>query len=153
MCVGRERERRRRARLTPAAASRARFGPTRRWPPSPTSRKRRCECRVGAAGAHSAGGRAGAAAPPQSFLQGVHPTRDRATAGYVFNHTMLRVKSAEKSLDFYTRVLGFRLAGRIEFPDRQFDLLFLHMGTAPMAAAEDDRLEALFGQPGVLELT
>lgn len=31
--------------------------------------------------------------------------------------------------------------------------MFLHMGTSPLASAEDDRLEALFGAPGVLELT
>ena len=34
------------------------------------------------------------------------------TTGFVFNHTMLRVKDITASLDFYTRVLGFRLVDR-----------------------------------------
>jgi catechol 2,3-dioxygenase-like lactoylglutathione lyase family enzyme len=43
------------------------------------------------------------------------PQPDTATAQFVFNHTMLRVKDIEKSLDFYTRVLGFRLVDKRDF--------------------------------------
>ncbi|AJO78983.1 hypothetical protein TO66_17500 [Pseudomonas sp. MRSN 12121] len=40
---------------------------------------------------------------------GVTAQPDTATARFVFNHTMLRVKDITRSLDFYTRVLGFSL--------------------------------------------
>jgi len=40
---------------------------------------------------------------------GVTAQPDTATSNFVFNHTMLRVKDITKSLDFYTRVLGFSL--------------------------------------------
>ena len=40
-------------------------------------------------------------------LPGVAPQPDAVTDGYVFNHTMIRVKDLTKALDFYTRVLGF----------------------------------------------
>ena len=42
-------------------------------------------------------------------ISGVTAAPDSATQNFVFNHTMLRVKNIEKSLDFYTRVLGFAL--------------------------------------------
>ena len=35
---------------------------------------------------------------------GVTAQPDAATARFVFNHTMLRVKDITRSLDFYTRV-------------------------------------------------
>jgi hypothetical protein len=38
---------------------------------------------------------------------GVTAQPDTATTDFVFNHTMLRVKDITKSLDFYTRILGF----------------------------------------------
>ena len=40
-------------------------------------------------------------------IPGVTGEPDSATQNFVFNHTMLRVKDIHKSLDFYTRVLGF----------------------------------------------
>jgi lactoylglutathione lyase len=43
----------------------------------------------------------------------------------VFNHTMLRVKDITKSLDFYTRVLGFSLVEKRDFPEAEFSLYFL----------------------------
>ena len=51
-------------------------------------------------------------------LPGVTAQPDAATAQFVFNHTMLRVKDIEKSLDFYTRVLGFRLVDKRDFLKR-----------------------------------
>jgi lactoylglutathione lyase len=41
---------------------------------------------------------------------------DPATRDYVFNQTMLRIKDPERSLDFYTRVMGMRLVRRMDFP-------------------------------------
>ncbi|MBU8895755.1 lactoylglutathione lyase [Corallococcus sp. H22C18031201] len=43
-------------------------------------------------------------------------------------HTMLRVGDLEKSLDFYTRVVGMKLLRREEFPDGKFTLAFVGFG-------------------------
>jgi catechol 2,3-dioxygenase-like lactoylglutathione lyase family enzyme len=56
---------------------------------------------------------------------GVTAQPDSATRKFVFNHTMLRVKDITKSLDFYTRVLGFSLVEKRDFPEAEFSLYFL----------------------------
>jgi len=43
-------------------------------------------------------------------------------------HTMLRVKDLDKSIDFYTRLLGMRLLRREEFPGGKFTLAFVGYG-------------------------
>ncbi len=43
-------------------------------------------------------------------------------------HTMLRVTDLEKSLDFYTRVLGMRLLRKKDFPEGKFTLAFVGYG-------------------------
>ena len=58
-------------------------------------------------------------------LPGVTAQPDAATREFVFNHTMLRVKNIETSLDFYTRVLGFTVVDHKDFPDAKFSLTFL----------------------------
>ncbi|MCB5362506.1 lactoylglutathione lyase [Pusillimonas sp. CC-YST705] len=40
-------------------------------------------------------------------------------------HTMLRVGNLERSLDFYTQVLGMRVLRRKDYPDGRFTLAFL----------------------------
>lgn len=40
-------------------------------------------------------------------------------------HTMLRVGDLEKSLEFYTQVLGMRLLRRKDYPDGKFTLAFV----------------------------
>lgn len=40
-------------------------------------------------------------------------------------HTMIRVGDLEKSLDFYTKVLGMNLQRRLDFPEGRFTLAFL----------------------------
>ena len=40
-------------------------------------------------------------------------------------HTMLRVGDLERSIDFYTRVLGMRLLRRRDYPEGRFTLAFL----------------------------
>lgn len=40
-------------------------------------------------------------------------------------HTMIRVGDLERSVDFYTRVLGFLETRRSEYPDGKFTLVFL----------------------------
>ena len=43
-------------------------------------------------------------------------------------HTMLRVKDLDKSIDFYTRLLGMKLLRRNEFPEGKFTLAFVGYG-------------------------
>lgn len=40
-------------------------------------------------------------------------------------HTMLRVGNLEKSLEFYTQVLGMKLLRRQDYPDGKFTLAFV----------------------------
>ena len=40
-------------------------------------------------------------------------------------HTMIRVGDLDRSLAFYTEVLGMRLLRRMDFPDGQFTLAFV----------------------------
>ena len=81
---------------------------------------------------------------------------DAATQGFVFNHTMLRVKDAEASLDFYQRVLGFSLVAEHHAEEAKFSLYFLILdpeeaGRAPADPGERRVWQA--GLKGVLELT
>lgn len=43
-------------------------------------------------------------------------------------HTMLRVGDLDRSLDFYTRVLGMTLLRRQDYPDGKFTLAFVGYG-------------------------
>ncbi|ACE83554.1 lactoylglutathione lyase [Cellvibrio japonicus] len=43
-------------------------------------------------------------------------------------HTMLRVGNLEKSLEFYTRVLGMTLLRQQDYPEGQFTLAFIGYG-------------------------
>ena len=56
-----------------------------------------------------------------------------------FLHTMIRVKDLEKSVEFYTKELGFVESRRKEYPDKKFDLVFL---TLP--GSEDYELELTY---------
>lgn len=40
-------------------------------------------------------------------------------------HTMLRVGNLDKSIDFYTKVLGMKVLRRKDYPDGQFTLAFI----------------------------
>ncbi|QCO68358.1 lactoylglutathione lyase [Luteimonas yindakuii] len=88
-------------------------------------------------------------------VSGVASERDAATRGFVFNHTMLRIKDPRASLEFYTGVLGFTLVRRIDFAEAKFSLYFLVMTDDASAIPDDDvaRKQWLAAQPGVLELT
>jgi lactoylglutathione lyase len=46
-------------------------------------------------------------------------------------HTMLRVGQLQRSIDFYTQVLGMTLLRTTERPDQKYDLAFLGYGTNP----------------------
>ncbi|MGH6953415.1 MAG: VOC family protein, partial [Alphaproteobacteria bacterium] len=47
---------------------------------------------------------------------------------YRLLHTMIRVKDLEKSIDFYTRLLGMRLLRRTDYPGGEFTLAFVGYG-------------------------
>lgn len=47
---------------------------------------------------------------------------------YRLAHTMLRVTDLEKSLDFYTRLLGMRVLRRTDYPDGKFTNTFIGYG-------------------------
>jgi lactoylglutathione lyase len=46
-------------------------------------------------------------------------------------HTMLRVGDMQRSIAFYTQVLGMRLLRTTERPDQKYDLAFVVYGTNP----------------------
>jgi lactoylglutathione lyase len=51
-----------------------------------------------------------------------------AGAGFRMLHTMLRVFDLEKSIDFYTRLLGMKLLRRKDYPSGEFTLAFVGYG-------------------------
>lgn len=63
---------------------------------------------------------------------------------YRMNHTMLRVKDAEKSLSFYQEVLGMKLVRTHEAKEAGFNLYFLGYGDEKQNTADRE---------GLLELT
>ena len=46
-------------------------------------------------------------------------------------HTMLRVGNLQRSIDFYTQVMGMQLIRTTKRPDQQYDLAFLGYGRNP----------------------
>ena len=46
-------------------------------------------------------------------------------------HTMLRVGNLQRSIDFYTQVLGMTLLRTTQRPDQQYDLAFVGFGSNP----------------------
>jgi lactoylglutathione lyase len=87
--------------------------------------------------------------------EGLCEEKDRATRGFVFNQTMLRIADPKRSLDFYTRVMGMTLIKRLDFAEMQFSLFFLAAGDDFSDISTDDahRTKQTFGRPAMLELT
>jgi|SRR4051794_19097297 len=54
---------------------------------------------------------------------------DHHKHGYRLLHTMLRVYDLEKSIDFYTRLLGMKLLRRADFEGGRFTLAFVGYGS------------------------
>lgn len=87
-------------------------------------------------------------------LPGVAAQPDAVTDGYVFNHTMIRVKDLTKALDFYTRVLGFTPVYLEEFKEAAFTICYLTRSPREQIPQDDDeRKRWALSQPGILELT
>ncbi|BES69997.1 lactoylglutathione lyase [Marinobacter nanhaiticus D15-8W] len=82
---------------------------------------------------------------------------DPATEGYVFNQTMMRIKDPERSLDFYTRVLGMRLIRKLDFPEMKFTLYFLgyldDRQATTVPSDDGHRTTYIFAREAMLELT
>jgi lactoylglutathione lyase len=51
-----------------------------------------------------------------------------------FLHTMLRVGDLQRSIDFYTRVLGMKLLRTTERPEQKYSLAFVGYGSNPEQA-------------------
>lgn len=86
---------------------------------------------------------------------GVSTTADVATRGFVFNHSMLRVKDPQVALDFYTHILGMRVLRKLDFPEMKFSLYFLHHSVDGERAPDEvgERTAWTFEQCGILEFT
>lgn len=50
-------------------------------------------------------------------------------------HTMIRVRDLDRSVDFYTRLLGMRLLRRKDYPEGRFTLAFVGYGSEEEATA------------------
>ncbi len=48
--------------------------------------------------------------------------------GFMLDHTMIRVKDLDKSLDFYSRILGMTVLRNTEYPDGRFTNVFVGYG-------------------------
>lgn len=79
---------------------------------------------------------------------------NHSVSGYVFNHTMLRVKDFKRSVAFYEDILGFTTIYREDFDDDGFTIAYMaHVLPSDIPADNEEcRLWAL-SQAGVLELT
>jgi lactoylglutathione lyase len=81
---------------------------------------------------------------------------DTATADFIFNQTMLRVRDPEKSVPFYRDVLGMTLLHKVDFPAMKFSLYFMayvRPGDPPVPQDLAARAEYTFLQKATLELT
>ena len=68
---------------------------------------------------------------------------------YIFNHTMIRISNIDKSLEFYTSVLGMKVVNKLDFEQAKFSLYFLAYTDSDASTGN----EYAFGNSGVLELT
>ena len=86
---------------------------------------------------------------------GVHEQTPEASRGFVFNHSMLRVKDPKIALEFYTRIMGMRVLRKLDFPELKFSLYFLSRAMDGETVPEDvgERTAWTFSQRAVLELT
>ena len=58
-------------------------------------------------------------------------------------HTMLRVGQLQRSIDFYTQVLGMTLLRTTERPEQKYDLAFVGYGRNPEHAEIGYKIELI----------
>ena len=63
-----------------------------------------------------------------STSTGAQATAGSAAGKFRFLHTMIRVRDLDRSLDFYTRLLGMRLLRKKDYPTGEFTLAFVGYG-------------------------
>ena len=82
-------------------------------------------------------------------------TNQAATAGYVMNQTMLRVRDPEVSVAFYRDILGMTLLDKFDFEDMQFSLYFMGYLDTDESIPSDkaERAKWLFGRAALVEIT
>lgn len=89
--------------------------------------------------------------------EGLTNSIDKETDGYIFNHSMLRIKDPKRSLEFYSKILGMRLVKKLDFPSMKFSLYFLGKHTdeevKQIPTDSYERTVWTFRQKGLLELT
>ena len=73
--------------------------------------------------------------------------------GFVLNQTMLRIRDPERSVAFYRDVMGMTLLDRYDFPALKFSLYFMGYPQGPIPDDRAERIEWVFQQPALLELT
>ncbi|KAF7846276.1 hypothetical protein BT93_L4721 [Corymbia citriodora subsp. variegata] len=82
--------------------------------------------------------------------------KDTDTSSYRMNHTMIRVKDAQKSLDFYKNIMGMTLMRTSENKDANFTLYFLgYPGSFGVPKEEDSAngVNPVSKKEGLLEMT
>ncbi|KIY64944.1 glyoxalase I [Cylindrobasidium torrendii FP15055 ss-10] len=77
--------------------------------------------------------------------------RTAETAGFRFNHTMIRVKDPKVSVHFYTEILGMDLLSEKNMGD--FTLYFLGYDHDNGSLSAEEKEKTRFTREGVLELT
>lgn len=72
---------------------------------------------------------------------------------YRMNHTMIRVKDPQKSIKFYTDVLGMELLHTSENKDAEFNLYFLGYAATSQSEKSPNGTNPRASREGILELT
>lgn len=89
--------------------------------------------------------------------KGLTENHDPATHDFVFNQTMFRIKDPERTLKFYSDVMGMTLVKRFDFPAMEFTLYFMAALSPEQAKAistdNSERIKQTFAMPAMLELT
>ncbi|SCU78184.1 LANO_0A02344g1_1 [Lachancea nothofagi CBS 11611] len=73
-------------------------------------------------------------------------------ASLKLNHTCVRIKDPQRSVEFYKSKFGMELMGHKKFPDMKFDLYFLSFPKSDLKHNKDGAID-VFQENGILELT